>query len=90
MAVDTRNKRASILGLALASAIVFPNPDGTIDNPDRQQTAYSYSGISSIPVVPTTGFFATLQFMTDSDIAVSAFMTDADVAVKESLDGVKL
>lgn len=87
MAVDTRNKRASILGFVLASAIVFPNPDGTIDGPDRQQIAYSYSGIS--PVVATRGFFATLQFITDKDVAVLSFMTDADVATKESLDGVK-
>jgi hypothetical protein len=46
MAVDTRNKRASVIGIALAAISVFPNPDGAIDTgAERQQTAYCYSGI---------------------------------------------
>lgn len=46
MAVDTRDKRASILGLGLALRLVLPNP-GAIDQPDRQQLAYSYRGITT-------------------------------------------
>lgn len=47
MAVDTRNKRASILGIGLAAAIVFPNPDATVAQADRQQCARVYAGIDA-------------------------------------------
>lgn len=51
MAVDTRDKRASVLGIGLAALLVLPAP-GTIDQPDRQQLAYSYRGLlASVPVV---------------------------------------
>lgn len=40
---DTRNKRASSIGVDLAWLHIWPNPDGTIDVNDRQQTAYKYS-----------------------------------------------
>lgn len=53
--MDTRNKRASALGVGLAFALVLPAPDGTVEQADRQQTAYSYAGISAdspIPFVP--------------------------------------
>ena len=53
MAVDTRDKRASILGLGLASLLVLPAP-GSIDQPDRQHVAYCYRGIAaSAPIVIT-------------------------------------
>lgn len=44
MAVDTRNKRASALGLGLAPLAVLPAPDSTVGAPDRPQLAYSYAG----------------------------------------------
>ena len=44
---DSRAKRASSIGIDLAWLHVYPNPDGTIDVFDRQQTAYKYSGISA-------------------------------------------
>lgn len=47
MAIDTRNRRASCLGIDGAYRVVFPNPDGTIDQPDRQQSAYKYPGITA-------------------------------------------
>ena len=47
MAVDTRNKRASILGIGLAAALVLPAPDATVAQSDRQQTAFAYAGISA-------------------------------------------
>lgn len=40
---DTRNKRASSIGMDLAWLRLYPNPDGTIDAEDRQQIAYKYS-----------------------------------------------
>lgn len=48
MAIDSRNKRASCLGVALAGRMVFPNPDGSIAAlADRQQVAYAYPGIAA-------------------------------------------
>lgn len=47
MAIDTRNKRASVISLNIAGGL-FPNPDGSIANvPDRQEIAMLYAGISS-------------------------------------------
>ena len=46
MAVDTRDRRASVLGLGLAALLVLPAP-GALDQGDRQQLAYSYRGISA-------------------------------------------
>lgn len=46
MAVDSRDKRASVLGFGLAALLVLPEP-GTIDQPDRQHLAYSYRGIEA-------------------------------------------
>lgn len=46
MAVDTQDKRASVLGFGLAFTLVLPAP-GTIDQPDRQHVAYSYRGIEA-------------------------------------------
>ena len=47
MALDTRNKRASALGIDSPFLRVFPNPSGTIDEAARQQISAKYSGISS-------------------------------------------
>ena len=53
MAVDSRNKRASVLGFGLAALLVMPAPDGTIDQADRQHVAYSYPGITAgTPIAP--------------------------------------
>jgi len=45
--VDTRNKRASVLGFARGMiAPVWPNPDGALNNePDREHITYGYPGI---------------------------------------------
>jgi hypothetical protein len=48
MAVDTRNKRASCLGLDGAYRAVFPDPDGSLANKaDRGHVAGKYSGIDA-------------------------------------------
>jgi hypothetical protein len=46
MAVDTADKRASVLGLGLAALLVLPSP-GSIDQPDRQHVAFSYRGLQA-------------------------------------------
>jgi hypothetical protein len=45
--MDTRNKRASALGFALAALVILPAPDGAIAQADRQQVSFSYAGISA-------------------------------------------
>ena len=47
MAVDTRNKRASVLGFVFPLTLILPAPDAAIVQADRQHVAYSYSGISA-------------------------------------------
>jgi hypothetical protein len=47
MAIDTRDKRASILGLGLATLLVLPTPGGAIDSGDRQQTTDCYRGVAA-------------------------------------------
>jgi len=54
MPVDTRDKRAAVLGYALPITI-YPNPDGALGQADRQQTAFLYPGIlAGAPVVELT------------------------------------
>jgi hypothetical protein len=45
MAVDTRNKRFSIVGLDLPYIEIVHNPDGTIGSDDRAQALGLYSGL---------------------------------------------
>jgi hypothetical protein len=53
VAVDTRDKRASVLGLGLASLLVLPSPTA-LDQGDRQQVSYSYRGIAASAPVSVT------------------------------------
>ena len=45
MAVDTRQKRFSILTLGNITQPVVLTPDGTLDQSDRQHLLWGYSGI---------------------------------------------
>ncbi len=49
--INSRNRRASILGLTLASLVVLPAPDGAIDAADRAQVATSYAEDIGTPAV---------------------------------------
>lgn len=57
MAVDTRDKRFSLLGFGQAhgAPVVFPNPDGAVGDVDRPMWIYLYhgSGISITSGHPT-------------------------------------
>ena len=56
MAIDTRDKRFSIMGLFQPVPSIWPNPDGTIGVQDRAQYATLYYGISlSSPVMGRGG-----------------------------------
>lgn len=75
--MDTRNKRASALGIALAFRIVFPNPDGAIDtSAERQQSAYSYAGISAAAITTFSTFCDTT--LTDTNEARTVADTNED------------
>lgn len=45
MAVDTANKRYSMIGYDLPFVRVYAEPDGAITTPDMQQLVFKYSGI---------------------------------------------
>ena len=52
MALDTRDKRASSIGVAIPFGRLFPNPDGSLATVgDRQQSAMSYRGIAASAAV---------------------------------------
>jgi hypothetical protein len=53
MAVDTRDKRFSIMGLSQPVPSLYANPDGTIGTQDRAQLVFLYAGIS-LGGAPTT------------------------------------
>jgi hypothetical protein len=53
MAVDTRNKRASVLGLTLAALVILPAPNGSVTAPDRLQVSAGYAGIAATGVLVT-------------------------------------
>lgn len=79
MAIDTRDKRASILGLGLGLALTLPSPDGlALDQGDRQHVAFSYRGISAAPAEPADGEIVYVAF-DDRIIAVDA--VDRTIAV---------
>lgn len=49
MAIDTRNRRASAVGVMLPFMGCLPLADGTIDADDRRQLAACYAGLSTPP-----------------------------------------
>lgn len=53
MAIDTRSRRAAVLGIAQAITLTLPLSDGAVGQEDRYHVAFSYPGIvanSPIPV----------------------------------------
>ena len=81
--MDTRDKRAAALVLALAIGRVFPNPDGALAQADRQQAGLSYPGILvSAAVVPSIS-------VTDVDaVALTATAVDAVGLSSTAVDAV--
>jgi hypothetical protein len=53
MAIDTRNKRASVQ--AYLFGMMRPLPDGTIDASDRATLGWEYSGLTYTPPGPPPG-----------------------------------
>lgn len=77
MAADTRDKRASLLGLGLASLLVLPLPAGSLDLGDRQHLAYLYRGVSTASSHEAVAAVVTVE--ADEIIKVDA--VDAVIAV---------
>lgn len=64
MALDTRNKRASALGLGLAPLRVGPSPDGSLVAADRLHLAYLYAGIGAgVDLVPEPPYTVTVSIL---------------------------
>lgn len=58
MPLTTRNNRGSAIGIAKPFVRIFPAPDGTIGQADRQTTAYSYAGILATAAAAFQAFWA--------------------------------
>lgn len=59
MAVDTRNKRSSAIGVSLPWRGMLPDPDGSVDTEDRPHVVWLYSGIEAVEItVPTVSVIA--------------------------------
>lgn len=69
MAVDTRSKRASAVGLHLPFVAVPVLPDGTLAQGDRQHIAFSYSGIAAATD-------AALAFVLDLNTRIAVYLRD--------------
>jgi hypothetical protein len=50
MAVDTRSRRASVLGLTLAFNLTLPLADSAVGTEDRAHVAYCYPGIAAAAI----------------------------------------
>ncbi len=87
--MNTANKRASAIGIALAVRLVLPVPDGTIDQADRQQVAYSYAGILANPAIVGPAEIVSLRFdfmrVVDADLAFTSMMT-VDATIRTATD----
>lgn len=53
MPIDSWSQRASAIQFGLPWVMALPEPDGTVDQNDRQHLGMSFTGISSSP--PTAG-----------------------------------
>lgn len=67
MAINTRSKRASILGLATGLALTLPLSDGTVGQPDRQHVALCYPGITATDPGATQAAWLSDFFEADRD-----------------------
>jgi len=57
MAVDSRNKRFSLIGFGIPVPSIFPDPDGDLSVYDMTQYLWLYAGLSTVPPVPSCRIF---------------------------------
>lgn len=75
MAVDTRNKRMSMIGLASPVPRLWPSPDGSLAaNADRQMMLFRYAGIiaESVAVVPTYTATAAIRLTATTEASLNS------------------
>lgn len=58
MAVDTRDKRGSVINYLIRS--LLPNPDGSLNQGDRQQVGLVYRGINASGAAPSNSLIPIL------------------------------
>jgi len=51
MAIDTKDKRGSVIGAFSPARRTLPTPDGSLNAADREQVGYCYRGIAASPPV---------------------------------------
>jgi hypothetical protein len=97
MAVDTRNKRASVIGLAAATLLTLPLADASVGTADRPHVAYSYAGIAvESPIIPPDMTRVTDVLVTAPSVAVdirfdaASMAQDVDVRSASSAVDVKV
>lgn len=77
MAIDTAQKRASALGVALISTLLII-PGGGIDQSDRQTIAHSYGGIlATAPVIDTPDCYTAFQGPITESMGFEGAVTDS-------------
>lgn len=76
--VDTRNKRASAIGMAFAALSILPAPDAAVSQADRQQVAYCYAGISA-------GQLIVYQFVTFEDATLTVPLSFESASLESPL-----
>lgn len=76
MAIDTRSKRASVLGVGLAVTLALPLADGSVDQPDRQHVAFTYAGLEAASALSAT---ADVVIAVRADVATIRCRPDPDV-----------
>lgn len=74
MAVDTRSRRASVLGIGLAFTLTLPLSDGTVGQPDRQHVAFSYPGIQAAAIATSNKAIALVGAYVRSVSLVGAYV----------------
>lgn len=68
MNLDTSLKRLSGINVSCPWRGQYPFPDGSVTQPDRQVTAFMYSGIASTPPAATAAITGTIFGATEADI----------------------
>ena len=79
MAIDSRDKRFSIMGLGQPALSVLPNPSGTIGTAAKAQLLYLYSGIAlGSPLSSADKIFSVIGKI-ETDISVIGEIASAGV-----------
>ena len=73
MAIDTRDRRGSVIGMGLVS--VFPLADGSVDQADRQQTVHLYRGILAQIIIPPLGSIRVSRITLEPQIQIENGIT---------------